>query len=90
MNKSVVSPLANLVDPGMLSSQSPPHADDASLLVRTSASDDAMADHELPDADRARDRGGSHEDGSVDSSASAEASRFKSMPIHTANGDLSY
>ena len=44
MNKSVVSPLANLVDPGMLSSQSPPHADDASLLVRTSASDDAMAE----------------------------------------------
>ena len=75
MNKSVVSPLANLVDPGMLSSQSPPHADDASLLVRTSASDDAMADHELPDADRARDRGGSHEDGSVDSSASGDAAR---------------
>ena len=49
-----MSPLANLVDPGMLSSQSPPHADDASLLVRTAASDDAMADHELPDADRAR------------------------------------
>ena len=75
MNKSVVSPLANLVDPGMLSSQSPPHADDASLQVRTSASDDAMADHELPDADRARDRGGCHEDGSVDSSASGDAAR---------------
>ena len=70
-----MSPLANLVDPGMLSSQSPPHADDASLLVRTAASDDAMADHELPDADRARDRGGSHEDGSVDSSASGDAAR---------------
>ena len=34
-----------------------------------------MADHELPDADRARDRGGSHEDGSVDSSASGDAAR---------------
>ena len=75
MNKGVVSPLANLVDPGMLSSESPTHADDASLLVRSRASDDAMADHEHPDADRARDRGGSHEDGSVDSSAPPLAAR---------------
>ena len=70
-----MSPLANLVDPGMLSSESPSHADDASLLVRSGASDDAMADHEHPDADRARDRGGSHEDGSVDSSAPPLAAR---------------
>jgi hypothetical protein len=57
VNKGVVSPLANLVDPGMLSSESPTHADDASLLVRSRASDDAMADHEHPGLDRARDRG---------------------------------
>ena len=29
-----MSPLANLVDPGMLSSESPSHADDASLWTR--------------------------------------------------------
>ena len=71
-----MSPLANLVDPGMLSSESPTHADDASLLVRSRASDDAMADHEHPGLDRARDQGGSHEESnSVGSSASGDARR---------------
>ena len=69
-----MSPLANLVDPGMFSSESPRHADDASPLVRSGASDDAIADHERPEPDRAHDRGGHREDGSVDSSANGDDS----------------
>ena len=65
LNKSVVNPVANLADPGtgMPFAESPKSADDASLLLRSRASDDVMDDgdaHATRERGRARnaDRGG--------------------------------